>query len=165
MLKHDSGIIRRGVGTDRAERTLRPGTSAPETPTEKLRLRRAHRAPLLEALAAEYRPSLCRTERYGGFLAALRAVGLGLCPHLHAASATTAARTFRALGFAAFASLRLVLESFVREKHLLPGRKYKLSAGINTFKQMIGDLKEGVYVVKITDLSSGEISVKRLVKQ
>jgi hypothetical protein len=66
----------------------------------------------------------------------LRTGGLRLRPHLPAvAAATTTA--FGSLCFAAFTSLRFVLKTFVREKHLFPGRKYKLGTALRTFQNPV----------------------------
>jgi hypothetical protein len=64
----------------------------------------------------------------------LRAGRLGFRPHLPAVTTTAA---FRSLRFAAFTSLWFVLETFVREKHLLPGRKYKLGATLRTLQDLV----------------------------
>jgi hypothetical protein len=87
---------------------------------------------LLEAFAAEDRPSLGWAERNGGVLTALGAGGFGFRPHLSAATAA-----FGALGFAGFTSFGFVLEPFVREKHLFAGRKYKLGAALRTLQDLV----------------------------
>jgi hypothetical protein len=86
---------------------------------------------LLKALAAKNWTSLRGTEGDGGVLAALGAGGLCLRAHLGGAATSTSA-AFGALGFAAFAPFRLILETFVGEKHLLAGSKNKLSAALRT---------------------------------
>jgi hypothetical protein len=86
---------------------------------------------LLKTLAAKNGPSLRGTEGDGGVLSALGAGGLCFRTHLRGA-ATSASAAFGALGFAAFAPFRLVLETFVGEKHLLAGSKNKLSAALRT---------------------------------
>jgi hypothetical protein len=86
---------------------------------------------LLKTLAAKNRTSLRGTKRDGGVLSALGASGLCFRAHLGAAATSTSA-AFGALGFAAFAPFRLVLETFVGEKHLLAGSKNKLSAALRT---------------------------------
>jgi hypothetical protein len=86
-------------------------------------------AALLEALAAKNRTSLCGPERHRGVLSALGAGGLCFRTHLGRAAASTA---FSALGLAAFASFRLVLETLIGEKHLLASGKNKLSAALRT---------------------------------
>jgi len=99
------------------------------------RLSRSQRSPLLEALSTKYRASLCRPEGNRRFLSALRAGRLCFRPHLPAVAASTAA--FRSLCFAAFTSLRFVLETFVREKHLFPGRKYELGTALRTLQDLV----------------------------
>jgi hypothetical protein len=89
----------------------------------------AEGAALLEALAAKNRASLCGPEGDRGVLSALGAGGLCFRTHLGGAAASTA---FSALGLAAFASFRFVLETFIGEKHLLAGGKNKLSAALRT---------------------------------
>jgi hypothetical protein len=84
---------------------------------------------LLKTLAAKNWTSLRGTEGDGGVLAALGAGGL--CFRAHLGGATTSA-SFGALGFAPFAPFRLILETFVGEKHLLAGSKNKLSAALRT---------------------------------
>jgi len=66
----------------------------------------------------------------------LRASRLRFRPHLPAVAATTTA-AFRPFRFAAFTSLRFVLETFVRKKHLFPGRKYKLGATLRTLQDLV----------------------------
>jgi hypothetical protein len=108
----------------------------PVTPTANFRVRTAgsrctERAALLKTLAAKNWASLRGTEGDGGVLSALGAGGLCFRAHLRGA-ATSASPTFGAFGFAAFAPFRLVLETFVGEKHLLAGSKNKLSAALRT---------------------------------
>jgi len=100
------------------------------------RLSRSQRSPLLEALSAKHRASLCRPEGNCGFLSALRAGRLRFRPHLPAVAAPTTA-AFRSFRFAAFTSLRFVFETFVREKHLFAGRKYKLGAALRTLQNPV----------------------------
>jgi hypothetical protein len=95
------------------------------------RLSCAHRPALLEAFPAEYRTPLCRPERYSGFLAALRTVGFCFRAHLQSACDAWPG-TLGASCFAPFTSLRFVFETFVGEKHLLAGSKYKLGAALRT---------------------------------
>src|ERR1051325_2844428 len=95
-------------------------------------LRRAQSAPLLETLPAKHWASLRWPEGNCCFLAALRAGRLRLCSHLPAA--TTA---FGPLCFAALTSFRFVLEALVREKHLFPGRKYKLGTALRTLQHLV----------------------------
>jgi hypothetical protein len=98
----------------------------------KLKLRRTHRAPLLEALPAEHRAPLRRPEGNGRYLAALRAIGFRFRPHRTASPAT-----FCSLCLAGFAPLRFVLETFVGEKHLFAGSKYELCTTLGTFQDLI----------------------------
>jgi hypothetical protein len=90
---------------------------------------------LLEAFPAKHGTPLRRPEGNRRFLPALRAGRFRLCPHLPAAATATAA--LGPLRFAAFTSFRFVLESFVREKHLLPGRKYKLGTALRTLQHLV----------------------------
>jgi len=78
---------------------------------------------VLKAFPAIDRTPLRRLERNGRFFCALRANCLGFYA-LATASGRTPAR--RAVRFACFAPLRLVLEALVGEKHLLARREYKL---------------------------------------
>jgi hypothetical protein len=98
----------------------------------KLKLRRAHRAPLLEALPAEHWAPLRRPEGNGRFLAALRAVRFRFRPHRTASPA--AFGSFRLAGFAPF---RFVFETLVGEKHLFAGSKYELCATLGTLQDLI----------------------------
>jgi hypothetical protein len=85
---------------------------------------------LLKALTAKNRTSLRGPEGDSRIFATLRAGRLRFGAHLR--GATSASTTFSALGFAALASFRLVLETFVGEKHLFAGSKNKLSAALRT---------------------------------
>jgi len=86
---------------------------------------------LLKTFSAKDWTSLRGPEGHCGVLSALGAGGFSFRAHLRGA-ATSASATFGAFGFAAFAPFRLVLETFVGEKHLLAGRKNKLSAALRT---------------------------------
>jgi len=88
----------------------------------------------LEALPAKDWSALSRLERYGGFLATLRACGFGFRPDRPSASSASRFCTFC---FASFAALRLVLEALVGEKHLLAGSKHKLGATLRTLQYLI----------------------------
>src|SRR5437868_13877876 len=83
------------------------------------RLGGAYGAALLEAFAAEDRAALCGTKGDRGVFATLRASGLGFRADLRVSASGSSASTISALGFAGFAALRLILEAFVRKKHLL----------------------------------------------
>jgi hypothetical protein len=71
----------------------------------------------------------------------LRARGFRLCSHLGGVSAAPAT-TLGALGFAAFATLRFVLESFISEEHLFAGCKYKLGTAFRTLQNPIVEFHE-----------------------
>ena len=94
----------------------------------------ADRPPLLEALAAEYRAALRRLERDRGLFPALRANRFGFDP-LNVARAGVAA--LRAIALACLATLRLVLEALVGEKHLLAGGKYEFSPAFRTLQDLV----------------------------
>jgi hypothetical protein len=95
-----------------------------------------HRPALLEAFPAKYRTPLCRPERHSGLLTALRTIGFCFRAHLQAAC-STGTGTLGASCFAPFTSLRFVLETFIGEKHLLAGGKYKLGAALRTLQDPI----------------------------
>jgi hypothetical protein len=95
----------------------------------------AHGAALLEALAAEDGPALGGTEGHRRFLAALGTIGFGF--GAHRGTASSAATAFGALGLASLATLGLVLEALVREKHLLARSKNKLGATLRTLQDLI----------------------------
>jgi hypothetical protein len=75
------------------------------------------------------------------FLTALRASRFCFRSYLSGASASRTT-TFGSLGFAAFATLRFVLESFIGEKHLLAGCKYKLGTAFRTLQNPIVEFHE-----------------------
>jgi hypothetical protein len=93
-------------------------------------------AALLEALTAKDRTSLRGPEGDSRILATLGASRLRFGAHLRGA-ATSASTTFSALGFAALAPFRLVLETFVGEEHLFAGSKNKLSAALRTLQDPV----------------------------
>jgi len=103
---------------------------------ELRRLRRSQCSPLLEAFPAKHRTPLRRPKGNCRFFSALRAGRLRLRPHLPAVAAATAA-AFRSFRFAAFTSLRFVLKTFVREKHLFAGRKYKLGTALRALQNPV----------------------------
>jgi len=105
-----------------------------EFPGKLSGLRRSQRPSLLETLSAKYRSPLSWPEGNCCFFPALRAGRLRLRPHL---SATTATAAFSTLRFATLTSFRFVLEALVREKHLFPGRKYKLGAAFRTLQDLV----------------------------
>jgi len=96
--------------------------------------RRAQSAPLLEAFAAKDWPSLRGPEGNCRLLSTLRARRLRFRAHLRGVTASAA---FGALGLATFAPLRLVLETFVGEKHLFAGSKNKFSAALRTLQDSV----------------------------
>jgi hypothetical protein len=94
--------------------------------------------PLLEALLAEHRPPLGRTERNSRVFPARRASGL--C--LDAISKWRRARgcAIRPLRLACLAALRLVLELLVSEKQLLARCPDELSSAIYTPQGLVLEL-------------------------
>ena len=117
---------------------------------------RAERSALLEAFAAKNRTPLRGTEGDSRFLSALGARGLRFRAHL--GGATAAATTFGALGFAALAPFRLVLESLVGEKHLFAGSKYKFSAAFRTLQDPIVVFHEPLSRCPKSETGDGHIS-------
>src|SRR5215469_4738845 len=105
-------------------------TSTPPTPTS--RLCRAHGPPLLEAFPAKNRPPLGRPEGNGGFLAALRAIGLGL-----RACRSGVPAAFGPFRFAPLAALGFVLKSLVGKKHLLAGSEHELGTAFGTLQHLV----------------------------
>jgi len=53
------------------------------------------------------------------------------------AVAAAAPAAFGSFRFAAFTSFRFVFKTFVREKHLFAGRKYKLGATLRTLQDLV----------------------------
>jgi len=94
----------------------------------------SHGAPLLETLPAVDRSPLSGLEGNRGFFTALRADSLGF-DALNRGRSWTVARG--AICLACFAPLRLVLEAFVGEKHLLAGSKNKLGAAFRAFQDLV----------------------------
>src|SRR5947209_18935131 len=78
---------------------------------------------LLKAFAAENRAALGGAKGNGGVFTALRAGGLSFGADLRVAASSPGADAVGTLGFAGLAALRLVLEAFVRKKHLFAGRE------------------------------------------
>jgi hypothetical protein len=105
--------------------------------TIELILRCAHGSALLKAFPAEHRAPLGWPERHGCFLAALRAICLGFRAHLQAAAVGVTTATFGASCFATLTPFGFVLETFVGEKHLFAGGKYKLGAALRTLQDPI----------------------------
>ncbi len=92
------------------------------------------RPPMLEAFAAIYRTPLRRLERNGGLFPALRADRFRF-------DALDASRTrfssLSAICFAGLATLGFVLESLVREKHLLAGGEDEFSSTIGALQDLV----------------------------
>jgi hypothetical protein len=102
----------------------------------KLFLRRSpHRPSRLEALSAEYRPSLCRFKRYGRFLSALRASRFRFRSNCPASSASSS--NLGSFCFTPLATLRFVFESLVGEEHLFASSEYELGATLRTLQYLI----------------------------
>jgi hypothetical protein len=117
--------------------------------TIALKSGRAHGAALLKAFPAKHRASLCRPERHGGFLSALRTVGLGFRAHLQAASVGVSPAALGASGLAPLTSLGFVLEAFVGEKHLFTGGKYELGAALRTLQDPIVIFHEALPLAQV----------------
>src|SRR6266542_213180 len=98
----------------------------------------ARELPGLEALPAEDRPPLRRPEGDGGFLAARGAVGRRLDPLARDGRAARGPR--RALRFAGFAALWLVLEILVGEEKLLAGRPDELGTAVHAGEGLVLEL-------------------------
>ena len=90
--------------------------------------------PVLKTLPAVHRAALCGLEGNGRLFPALRANRFRLYA-LRAAG--TRLGSLRAIGFAGLATLRLVLESLVREKHLLAGRENELRSTIGALQHLV----------------------------
>jgi hypothetical protein len=132
-IKEDTPGRRGGTVTAAFERMGRAGPAD---------LRRANRAALLEALAAENRPTLRGSERNRGFLAALGTGGFGLGTHLRSAAAHWAA--LGAFGLAAFTALRFVLEALIGEEHLLAASKNEFGAALGALQYFIVEFHEPI---------------------
>ena len=101
----------------------------------------AHRAPLLEAFAAVDGTSLGRLEGNCRFFATLRANGFGF-DALDARRTCAVAR--RAVCFACFAPLRLVLEVFVMEEVLFSRREYEFCRAVYTLEYSVLKLRHNL---------------------
>src|SRR5579863_1895562 len=122
-----TGTACRALRGDRSTRTTNSNYGDyPDKRRTQRRLCCAHRAPLLEAFAAEDGAALRRTERHRRFFATLRASRLRFGTHRRGAAICAAPYAFRTLRLARLATLGLVLEALVGEKHLLAGSKHKL---------------------------------------
>jgi hypothetical protein len=89
-----------------------------------------------EALAAKNRASLRGAERYRGFLAALRADGTGI--NTRVAWARSGCSYHREpLGFAGFATLRLIAKLFVVKKKLFPCGEDEVRTAIDTLQHPV----------------------------
>lgn len=92
------------------------------------------RPSMLKAFAAIHRTPLRRLERNGGLFPALRADRF----RLYALDASrTCFISLSAICFAGLATLGLVLESLVREKHLLAGREDEFSSTIGALQDLV----------------------------
>src|SRR5262245_34047548 len=89
----------------------------------------ACKLPLLEALLAEHRTTLSRTERNGGFLTACRARGLSLHPLTRRRSSTGPVCP---LCLARLAPLGLVLELLVGKEQLFTSCPDELRPAVHT---------------------------------
>src|ERR1700722_540711 len=106
-------------------------------------LRCAHRAALLKAFAAEHGPTLSRAKRHRRIFTTLRASGFRFGTHRRTAAAVcAAAHTFGTLGFARLASLGLVLEALIGEKHLLAGSEYELRIAFRALQYLVVEFHE-----------------------
>ena len=103
----------------------------------QLPLRRSRRPPLLEAIPAQHRTSLRRTERHRGFFAALRTNGSGLGPRRTMMPAARRSQGRNSLRFAALAPLGLVPELLIVEKHLFPGGKNKVRPAVDALQHLV----------------------------
>jgi hypothetical protein len=83
---------------------------------------------LLETGAAQYRPSLRRTEGNRGLLFAYRTMRPGLCPH---------AGTAAPLQLARLAALGIVVKLLVVKKQLLAGGKDKVFSAVHAFEYLV----------------------------
>jgi len=91
---------------------------------------------LLEALAAEDRPSLCRLEGNGGLLAALRtgSAGFRFVGYLSGRRRAQYGNSLRLTHLAAF---RFVLELLVVEKQLFACSKNKIGSAVDTLQYLV----------------------------
>jgi hypothetical protein len=103
------------------------------TAGQNLKLRGAHGAALLEALAAKDRATLRGAEGNRSFLTALRAAGFGFRANRRRRSAYR----FGALGLAGFAAFGLILEALVGEKHLFAGSEHKFRTALRALQNLI----------------------------
>ncbi len=86
---------------------------------------------LLEAGAAQHRPTLSGSEGNRGVGTARRTGGPGFRAHFGAAP--------RALGLALFAVFGIVLELFVEKEQLLARSEYELGAAIDAFESLVDE--------------------------
>src|ERR1700733_3210267 len=106
-------------------------------PLNRSNLRRYSRAPLLEAIPAKHRSSLCRPERDRGFFAALRTDGKGFGSRRTALTATACSKIRNPLRFATLTPFGLVPELLVVEKHLFPGGKNKIRPAVDALQHLV----------------------------
>jgi hypothetical protein len=93
--------------------------------------------PAKEALAAIYRPALCRLEGHRGFPTALRASGHGF------GFGKARGRGALALGLTVLAALGLVFEVFVVEEVLFSRCKDEICSAVYTLENAILKLRHG----------------------
>ena len=91
---------------------------------------------VLEALAAQYRPALRRTEGHRSFFSALGTVGPSLCFGIRMSAGRTSALRHRSqhsntFPFAVLTALGLVLELLVVEEKLFARREHEIRATID----------------------------------
>ena len=94
--------------------------------------------PLLKALAAQYRPPLCGTERNSGFFPALRAIRPRL--DLSVALSLGGAENRDPLSLAGLTTLGLILELLIVEKQLFAGGKDEIRTAIDALECLVLEL-------------------------
>jgi len=120
-----------------------------------LKLRCAYCSPLLEAFPAKHRPPLRGPEGNGGFLPALRAIGLRFRAGLHGVPAASA--TLCPFCLASFTSLWFVLESLVGKKHLLAGSEHELRTTFGTLQHLVMVFHEALSPGPVLGRRMGEL--------
>jgi hypothetical protein len=113
-------------------------------PVLKLSLNCGHSPPLLKALPAEHRTSLCRLEGHGRVLAALRTTGAGFNPWrtLHRRRCYRV-DTCHFSRFAVLAPFGFVLEPLVVEEQLLTGCEDEVRTTVDTLQYLVLELHDG----------------------
>jgi|SRR5579864_342034 len=110
-----------------------PLVSWPVSDSRQIKLSgRAHRAPLLEAFAAVDGPALSRLEGNRSFLPALRARGFRF-----GALKSAGTGAFCSSRLTGLATLGLVLEALIGEKHLLAGGENKFRTAFRALQDPI----------------------------